>query len=221
MLFQNRKISQVTVGNCYIGTKPSECNDLPVWSRNIFIYSQHSEKSLVQLPVHSCLEQVSTIMRRLFEKPSPTTARLDETYLKDCWCCIWRGRWVTAEHTLLPCQRLGLLSEQHFWPLLAQTANDHCGNQDWRFHQKEMARTLLHKVIFYGAKISHMFLFTAFQISLFTWSHYQPSHMFTVSGFNMEKRTGYCTPEWPSTETQQACIFQNFFFLIISPAKLK
>lgn len=70
--------------NCYIGTKPSECNDLPAWSRNIFISSQHSAKSLVQLPVHPRLEQVSANIRRLFEKPSPTTARLDETYLKDC-----------------------------------------------------------------------------------------------------------------------------------------
>lgn len=56
------------MGNCYIGTKPSECNDLPAWSRNIFIYSQHSEKSLVQLPVYSCLEQVSTNIRKIFLK---------------------------------------------------------------------------------------------------------------------------------------------------------
>lgn len=108
------------MGNCYIGTKPSECNDLPAWSRSIFIYSQHSEKPLVQLPVYSCLEQVSANIRQLFEKPSATTERLDETYQKDCWPCIWWSRWVTAEHTLLPCRRLGLLSDQHFWPPLVK-----------------------------------------------------------------------------------------------------
>lgn len=58
-------------GNCYIGTKPSECNDMPAWSRNIFIYSQNSEKSLVQLPLYSCLEQMSTNIRRLFENLHP------------------------------------------------------------------------------------------------------------------------------------------------------
>lgn len=57
--------------NCYIGTKPSECNDMPAWSRNIFIYSQNSEKSLVQLPLYSCLEQMSTNIRRLFENLHP------------------------------------------------------------------------------------------------------------------------------------------------------
>lgn len=153
--------------------------------------------------------------KKAFWKRSPTIARLDETDLKDCWCCIWWSRWVTAEYTLLPCQRLGLLSEQHFLPPLAQTANN------WRSHQKKMEKSLLHKVVFYGAKISYIFSFVAFQISLFTWNHYQPSHMFTVSGFSMEKRTRYCTPEWHGTKKEQACTFQNFFFLIISPAKLK
>lgn len=107
------------IGNCYIGTKPSECNDLPAWSRSIFIYSQHSEKSLVQLPAHSRLEQVSANIRRLFEKSSATTAGLDETYLKDCWRCVCWSRWVTAEHTLLPCQRLGYCQSNTFglhWP---------------------------------------------------------------------------------------------------------
>lgn len=118
--FQNRIISWLTV--ILVPNSPSVMICLPGAEIFLFIVSRVI-KSLVPLLVPSCFTQASTNMKRLLEKSSPATGRLDETCLKDCWCCIWWSRWVTAENTLSPCQRLGLLSEQHFWPPLNQTAN--------------------------------------------------------------------------------------------------
>lgn len=157
--------------------------------------------------------------KNLFEKPSPTTARLDETYLEDCWCCIWWSRWVTAEHTLLPCQQLGLLQSNTFglhWPKQPRISVEiETGDPIKRRWQGPCFITLQSM-----EQRFHIY-FHSLHFKFHS-SHETITSLVTCSlSPDLAWRPGYCTPEWPSTETQQAYIFQNFFFLIISPAKLK
>lgn len=169
--------------------------------------------------------QVCANRRRLFEKSSAATARLEETCLKDCRCIWWSG-WVTAEHTLLPCQRLGLLSEQHFWPPLAQSGNDQQQNLRLEIPSKGDGKTLSAQGYIKGPcfmvqrfhKYFHSF------ISNFTPQDKPITSLVTCSlSQDLAWGRGWDTVtfECPATERWQVCTFQNFFSLLISSAKLK